>query len=78
MLSSVAVLDIFSVGICVMVTEKSFCSSTIVGLNLSKKFLSSTNGSEVAVILLAGDPNAAIKIEMGRIPGLTHKSTEYK
>ena len=31
--------------------------------------------SEAAIILLARDLNAAIKTEMGRIPGLTHKGT---
>ena len=55
MLSSVAVLDMFSVVFCVMVAEESFCLSSTVGRNLSKKFVSSTDGSEVTVILLAGE-----------------------
>ena len=77
MLSSVAVLDTLSLGFCVMAAEESFCSSPIVGLNLSKWFPSSTDGSEVVIILLAGGLNAAIKTEMERIPYLTHKGTEY-
>ena len=55
MLSSLAVLDALSLEFCIMVAEAAFGSSSIVGLNLSKKFLSSTGGSEVAVILLAGE-----------------------
>ena len=60
-----------------MVTEAAFCSSSIVGINLSKWFLSFTDGSEAAIILLTGGLNAAIKTEMERIPGLTHTNTEY-
>ena len=47
-----------------MVTETAFCSSSIVGINLSKWFFSSINGSEAAIILSAGGLNAAIKTEM--------------
>ena len=78
MLSSVAVLDMFSVVFGVMVAEEPFRLSSIVGLHPSKKFFSSTDGSEVTVILVAGEPNAAINTEIGSIPRLTHKSTEYQ
>ena len=78
MLDSVAVLDTLSLGFCVMVTEVAFCSSSVVGLSFSKRVFSSTEGSEAAIFLLAKDLNAAIKREMGRILGLTHKSTEYE
>ena len=75
MLSSVAVLEILSLEFGVMVTEAWFCSSSVV---ISKWFFSSSEGSEAAIFLLATDLNAAIKREMGRILGLTHKSTEYQ
>ena len=78
MLSSFAVLDMFSAVFCVMVAEEPFCVSSIVGLNLSKKFFSSTDVSEVAVILTAGEPNAALETQMGRITGLTHKNTIHQ
>ena len=77
-LSSVAVLEMFSVVFGVMVAEESFRLSSIAGLHLTKKFFSSTDGLEVTVILLAGEPNAAMKIAIARIPGLTHRSTEYQ
>ena len=53
MLSSVAVVDLSSVEFCIMVTGESFCWSSIVGPDPLKKFLSSTEGSEAAIILLA-------------------------
>ena len=77
MLSSVAVMDTSSLEFCIMFTEATFCSSSIVGLNLSNWLLSSGEGSEAAIILLVGDLNAAFRPEMGRKPRLTHKDTEY-
>ena len=73
MLSFVAVLSISSAEFGIMVTGECFCSSSIVGLNCSNKFRSSIEGSVVAVILLAGDLNAAIKTGTGIEQGLTHK-----
>ena len=78
MLSSLAVWDTLSSEFCIMVAKESFWLSSIVGLNLSKNFLSSFEGSEAAIFLLARDVNAAIKRGMGRILGLTYKSTEYE
>ena len=72
MLSFVAVLDKLSLGFCIVVTEESFCSASTVGLSASNKFRSSIEGSEVAVIVLVGELNAAIKIETMRKPVLTH------
>ena len=52
MLSFVAVLDM-SVEFCIIVGGEPFRSSLIVGPDPLKRFLSSTEGSEAAIILLA-------------------------
>ena len=57
-LSLVAGLDTLSLGVCIVVTELSFCSASIVGSDLLERFLSSTEGSEAAIVLSTGGRNA--------------------
>ena len=73
MLSFVAVLDMSSVEFCIRSTGEFFCPSSTVDLDCWNKFWSSFEGCEVAVILSAGDLDAAIRIKMGRKPELTHE-----